>query len=752
MSAATIAPSAPIARRDASEKLTGAIKYASDMQFPGMLHARLVTSPYAAARIVSIDTEAAKALPGVVAVYTAADLTLKGMESGSRRLNFLARDRVVFDGQPVAVVLADTIEQATDGAAAVVAEYEALPVVIDPLLGMRADAPTVRETPASGAEEANVHAAVGGGDEKPQEKLPDNVTSNIHFNRGDVAKGFAEADMVVENTYKVNYVHQGYIEPQTCTIVPDPISGGVTVYASTQAYFQVRDEIARSLGLDSSQVRVLPIQPGGAFGAKYVLLDTFVASLVAKTGRAVQLVYTRSEEFHAANPSPSTVIEVKLGGKKDGTLTALEARVIFDTGAYSGSALGIGCLLLGGYYKFENLDIKGYEVLTNKPGVGAYRAPGAPQASFAIESAMDELAAALGVDPLDLRIQNAVQEGDLWPDGNPWPRIGLRECLERLRDHPLWQRRGSLGPNEGIGVGAGGWPGGRGPAAAACRMDPGGNLTITTGVADLTGQSTTFAMIAAEAFGMDASKVRVVHGDTETAPHSPGSGGSQITYTVGKAVLEAAREARTQAFAIAATHLEASPDDMEIVDGEIRVKGAPENKVSLEQIYTLSTSKYGPIYTRGTSAQQVIAAGFAAHMAHVHVDPDTGEVTVKEYVAAQDVGHALNPPLVEGQILGGAVQGLGFALYEQLVHDDNGQLLTGSFMDYTLPKAEQSPPIEVIMVEVPTLDGPFGARIVGEPPIIPGAGTIGNAIKAATGKRMNEAPMIPPRVIAALQG
>lgn len=752
MSAATVAPEAPIARRDAPEKLTGAIKYASDMQFPGMLHARLVTSPYAAARIVSIDTEAAKALPGVFGVYTAGDLSLKGMESGSRRLNFLASDRVVFDGQPVAVVLADTIEQATDGAAAVVVQYEASEVVSDPLAGMLEGAPTVRATPASGAEEANVHAAVSASEEKSEEKLHDNVTANMHFHRGDIAAGFAAADKVVTNTYKVNYVHQGYMEPQTCTIIPDPISGGVTVYASTQAYFQVRDEIARSLGLDSSKVRVLPIQPGGAFGAKYVLLDTFVASLVAKTKRGVQLTYTRSEDFHAANPSPLTVIEVKLGGKKDGTLTALESRVIFDTGAYSGSALGIGCLLLGGYYKFETLDIKGYEVLTNKPGVGAYRAPGAPQASFAIESAMDELAAALELDPLELRIQNAVQEGDLWPDGNPWPKIGLKECLEALRDHPLWKRRGSLGPNEGIGVAAGGWPGGRGPAAAACRMDPGGNLTITTGVADLTGQSTTFAMIAAEAFGMDASKVRIVHGDTETAPHSPGSGGSQITYTVGKAVLEAAREARNQAFAIAATHLEASPDDMELVDGEIRVKGAPESKITLDQVYTLSTSKYGPIYTRGTSAQQVIAAGFAAHMAHVHVDPDTGTVTILDYVATQDVGNALNPPLVEGQILGGAAQGIGFAMYEQLIHDENGQLLTGTFMDYTLPNAEQIPPIEVIMIEVPTVDGPFGARIVGEPPIIPGAGTIGNAIKDATGKRMNEAPMIPPRVMVALQG
>jgi CO/xanthine dehydrogenase Mo-binding subunit len=282
-------------------------------------------------------------------------------------------------------------------------------------------------------------------------------------------------------------------------------------------------------------------------------------------------------------------------------------------------------------------------------------------------------------------------------------------------------------------------------------MDPGGKLTITTGVADITGQSTTFAMIAAEAFGIDAADVRIVHGDTESAPHSPGSGGSQITYTVGKAVIEAALEAKKQVLSIASAQLEASPDDLEIVNGKIQVKGSPENAVTLAQIYSLSTSKYGPVYTRGTSAQQVIAAGFAAHLARVHVDPDTGEVTVKEYVSAQDVGHALNPPLVQGQIIGGVVQGIGFGLYEQLVHDDNGALLTGTLMDYAMPKAHMLPEIDSILVEVPTKDGPFGARIVGEPPIIPGAATLNNAIKAATGKRLTEAPMVPSKVIAALQ-
>jgi CO/xanthine dehydrogenase Mo-binding subunit len=739
-------------RRDAPEKLTGRARYTADLTLPGMVHARLVLSPHASARIVRIDTSAAKAMPGVVAVYTAADLNLKGAESGARRLNFLARDRVVFTGQPVAVAIAETAAQAEDAAAAVEVLYEELPAVADPIAGMQADAPQVRELPAAGAEEAALHAAVVGGLEEEKEELPANVSNTIHFHRGDLDQGFAEADAVVEGRYTCAYVHQGYLETQSCLVAPNPVTGGVDVYTSTQATFYTRDEVAAALGIPAHLVTCHMMTIGGGFGAKYVLIDPFVASLAVKLNRPVLLAYTRTEDFLAANPSPLTVFEVKLGAKKDGTLTALQGRVIFDTGAYSGSALSIGCLLLGGYYRFPNLDIRGYEVMTNKVGVGAYRAPGAPQASFALESAMDDLAERLGLDPLDFRLQNAIVEGDLWPDGNPWPVVGLKQTLQALKDHPLWQKRHRLGPNEGVGVGAGGWPGGRGPAAAACRMDPGGTLTISVGAVDLTGQTTTFAMIAAEAFGISPDQVRVVTGDTDSAPHSPGSGGSQITYTVGKAVLEAARDARRQALAIAAQQLEASIEDLELVDGEVRVKGVPGRSVPLAEIARLSTSRYEPIWGRGASAQKIIAPGFAAHLAHVKVDPDTGEVKVLGYVAAQDVGRALNPAAVTGQILGGAVQGIGWALTEQMVHDEQGQLLTSTFMDYAMPKAPSLPEIDVILVEVPAPDGPFGARIVGEPPIIPPIAAIGNAIKAATGKRLTESPMTSERVLKALQG
>ena len=742
-----------VLRRDGPEKLTGRAQYAGDIRLPGMLYARLVLSPHASAKIGSIDTEAARQAPGVRAVYTANDLegTLKGSESGSRRLNFLAKDRVVFAGQPVAVVLADTEAQAEDGAAAVTVAYEPSAAVTDPIKGMRGGAPRVREHMATGAQEQDLHASVAAEEkEEAHEDLHDNVSNTLHFHRGDVEAGFREADIVVADTYTIAGVHQGYLETQSCTIAPDPVTGGVTIYTSTQAQFMTRDEVANALGLPTNQVRCVAMTVGGGFGAKYVLIEPFVASLVMKTKRPVHFQYTRSEDFLAANPSPYAVIECKTGAKKDGTLTAMQARVVFDTGAYAGSALGIACLLIGGYYRFPHLDIRGYEVVTNKPGVGAYRAPGAPHASFAIESQMDDIADKLGMDPLDLRLKNAIVEGDLWPDGNPWPKVGLIECLEALRAHPLWQNRHNLPANEGVGIGAGGWPGGRGPAAAACRMDPGGTLTISVGAVDLTGQTTTFAMIAAEAFGISADKVRVVTHDTEAAPHSPGSGGSQITYTVGKAVLEAANEARKQALAIVAQELEASVEDLEIVGENVQVKGVPDRQVSLTTVSKLQTSKYKPVWGNGASAQQVIAAGFAAHLAHLRVDPDTGEITVLSYVAAQDVGHALNPPAVIGQIQGGAVQGLGFALFEQMIYDDNGQLLTGSFMDYAIPTTMQVPEIETILVEVPAPDGPFGARIVGEPPIIPGPATIANAMKAAIGKRFTSVPINAQDVYTAM--
>jgi CO/xanthine dehydrogenase Mo-binding subunit len=445
---------------------------------------------------------------------------------------------------------------------------------------------------------------------------------------------------------------------------------------------------------------------------------------------------------------------VKAGATRDGTLTAIEADVVFDTGAFPASPLGICCHLMGSSYRCPNVDIRGVEVMTNKVSPAAYRAPGAQQAYYALESTIDELARKLGFDPLEFRLKNAVAEGDLRVDGSPWPRIGLRECLEQAREHPIWKNRDRKAPDEGVGVAIGGWPGGLMPAEAGCRMEPDGTFTVVTGSVDLTGTNTTFALIAAEVLGVPVEKVRVVNGDTSTAPFGPVSGGSLTTYMVGPAVQNAAAQAREQILRIAADELEAAPEDLEIVDGAVRVKGVPDRSITLEKIGDLTMNfgaPYAPVQGQGKRGKAPNAPGFTVHLAKVRVDRATGNVEVKEYAAIQDVGKAINPAEVRGQIMGGVAQGIGWALREALVYGEEGQLLTATLLDYALPVAVDLPPIDTVLVEVPAPEGPFGAKGVGEPPAIPGPGVIANAVRDAIGVRPTQIPMIAERILETLR-
>ncbi|HET7095724.1 MAG TPA: molybdopterin cofactor-binding domain-containing protein, partial [Thermomicrobiales bacterium] len=402
------------------------------------------------------------------------------------------------------------------------------------------------------------------------------------------------------------------------------------------------------------------------------------------------------------------------------------------------------------------------EVLTHKAGAGSYRAPGAVAAHFAVESAVDELARRLGLDPLEMRLRNAAREGDLRPTNALWPRIGLIECLERMREHPLWRARTQNGSGMlddrcrrlGIGLAVGGWPGGIEPAAATCRVEEDGTLTIAVGAIDLNGTHNGFRSIAAEAFGVDASKVRVLLGDSDSAPRSGATGGSKITLTVGAAVKEAVSDARRQTLAIAAEQLEAAVADLEIVEGRVQVNGAASHGLAIADIVrstTAAASPHPPVYGRGASAISRNSPGFGAHVAQIAVDPLTGEIEVLRYVVAQDVGRAINPAEVEGQIYGGVVQGLGWALSERIVFDEGGHVLTGSLLDYALPRSIWAPNVEAILVEAPSPDGPFGAKGVGEPPIIPVAAAIANAVQDAVGIRLSELPMTPERVFVGIQ-
>ena len=741
-----------VRRIDAPAKLTGHERYTGDLRIPGMLIARPVTSPYAHARVRSIDPARALEVPGVVRVLTSDDLPLARDESGAPVKAPIASGEAVYAGQFIALVLAESDAAAEDGAAAVVVEYEPLPVIVTLDEGLDPAAPHIRETRQQANEEEaamhNADAAIQA--EANDELVGPNVSNSVHFTRGDATAALATADEVVELTFDSLTVHQGYLETQVCLVNIEPL-GDLTVYTSTQAAFYCRQRVAEAVGLPTQRVNVVPMPVGGGFGGKFVLIEPMVAAAAVAAGRPVLLRYSRMDDFLAGNPAPDCRISVKLGATKDGELTALQARLVFDTGSSGGSPLQIAAILLGGYYRFPNLEIRGHEVLTNKPGAGAYRAPGAQQATFAIESAVDEMARTLDVDPLEFRLRNCAVEGDLRPNGGAWPRIGLKECLEALRDHPAWRdRHQARAKGRGVGIAVGGWPGGIEPATAVCRLDVNGKLTVVLGSVDLTGTNTTFAQIAAETFGLEAEDITITTAPTDSAPFAGGTGGSKITYTVGKAVERAAEDARRQILAVASEALEAAVEDLEIVDGAVRVRGVPGSSLSLKEIAGKTmgfSARYEPVYGTGSTAIRESAPGFAAHLVEVEVDDVTGEAKPVRYVAVQDVGFAINPAAVEAQIHGGVAQGLGWALYEGMVYDADGQLLTATLMDYTLPRAEMVPAIETVLVEVPAEHGAYGAKGVGEPPAIPGAAAVANAIRDCTGVRVVSLP-IKPEVLA----
>ncbi|CAN5256370.1 xanthine dehydrogenase family protein molybdopterin-binding subunit [soil metagenome] len=737
----------PTKRLEGAAKVTGATRYVDDLTFPGMLQARTVNSVYAHAEIVSIDTSAALAHPGVVAVYTGKDVIPDGDEPADRHHAMLARDKAIYYGQAVAVVVATNEAAAEEGAELVQVEYNELGANVDPIAAMQPDAPVIRKK-AKGEEwsEGEAHASVSGGEDMDISKMPDNITNATRFTRGNVETGFSEADAVVERQYRSGMVHQGYIEPHATIAVPDPF-GNLVIYTMTQGQFYTRNSTAAVLGLPQSQIKVVNLEIGGGFGSKAVLLEPLTGWLALKLNAPVKILMSRTEEFMAGTPAPGSVIDIKIGAKKDGTITAVKAQVVYDSGCYPASPLTVGALIMGSYYQTDNLEITGYEVITNKPGTGAYRAPGAPQATFAIEQAIDEVATEIGWDPVDFRLHNASEGGDVMANDQPWARIGLKEILQTIKDHPLWKERGK-DPKKGIGMAIGGWPGGVEPCAANIRVNTDGSLLLTLGHSDITGTNTTFAMLAADVFGTEIDKIKVVNGDTDNAPYAGMAGGSKTTFTLGPAVMKAAEEARKQILAIASAEMEASADDLEMVDGVVRVKGT-DQEIAVAELSRLSMSfggKYEPVYGIGKSAIQDRAPGFSGQIAELTVDHETGQITIDRWVTVQDVGKSLNPAAVEGQMIGGTAQGIGFGLHEQMSYSEDGQLISATMMDYNLPKSNQVPSIETIVLEVPSSAGPMGAKGVGEPPIVPGAAAIANAVANATGKRITEMPLNAERV------
>ncbi|HEX2441109.1 MAG TPA: xanthine dehydrogenase family protein molybdopterin-binding subunit [Methylomirabilota bacterium] len=751
-----------IPRPDGPEKVTGQVQYVADIKPKGMLHAKLLRSPHAHAKIVKIDTTRAKALPGVRAVLTARDIPELKRKAPTRAHAVLAIDRVVFAGQPIAAVAADELAIAEEACDLIDVTYEVLPAAVDPLKAMQVGAPPVADAGTEAdTSEALAHSGVAVAKTEAAPTKAVNISQQAKLGRGDVAKAFAESDVIVESTYRVPMVHQGYLEPHAVLAQWDS-NGQLTLYSSTQGSFNTRSEVADVLHIEENRIKVIPVECGGGFGGKIrALCEPITAILARVTKRPVRYVMTRREELEAGMPAPQVIIKLKTGAKRDGTLMALDAETVIESGAYSGAVLTMSAVFVSSVYKFPNFEVRAFEVLTHKPSIAAYRAPTAPQTFFAIDSQMEQMAAKLGVDPVEFRMRHLMQEGDPMANGQPWQSNGAKQCLARIAEHPLWKSREQWKASgnkdgrglRGVGLAVGGWIPGLQPTGATVRLNPDGSLQVLTGQVDIAGTNIALAQIAASAYGIDIDKVKITTGDTDTAPMTGLSAGSKTIYTVGTAVLQAAQDARRQTLEIAAKEMEAAIDDLEIEDGKVIVRGVPDKGVTLASIGkkgNLYMSKVPPVLGVAHPAFAQQAPAFAAQLARIEVDPDTGQLTLHDFVVVQDAGKAINPLGVEGQMQGGAVQSLGIALTEGFMYDESGRLMNASLLDYRKLTAADLPNIETIIIEVPAPAGPFGARGVGEPPIVPAPAALANAVEHATGVRITEAPITPERIALAL--
>lgn len=737
---------------DGLEKVTGYAKFSGNFSLPNMLYIRPILAQMANALINGVDKEDAEAVPGVVAVLTAEDLPTKDKLINSRNTAVLAKERTLWVGQPVAAIVAETPEAAADAAELVFVDYEPQEVVTNIDAAISSNAPIVWPNgyPTADGDMSSLHGNTELGEEVDQEEeTVNNLQSKNHFERGDVTQGFAESDIVVERTYHTNSVHQGYLEPHAVVAEPDPLGRSLTLYTQTQGMFGVRNEVAGLLDLPQSSVIVKPMVFGGGFGAKYGIYEPLVAAVAMTMRQPVKLVLTRTEDFLSSTPAPEIKIKLKTGAMNDGTVTAIQADIYTNNAPFSFNHGGIVASLIAGTYKWLHVSLNAFEVNTFTAPVGAYRAPGAPQAAFAMEGNMDEMAHQLGIDRLEFRYNNAVEDGDLTGTNNPWSgTVGLKAVLDEARNHPLWQEQKD---GDGVGLAVGSWPNFMGNAEVTCRVDTDGRISLDTGISDISGTRSSLVLIAAEALGVDPDKIEIEQKDT-TGAYGPNSGGSQVTYTMAGAIHGAAEDARKQLLEIASGEFEAAVEDLEIVNGEARVVGVPNKTIPIGDLAGKGRSARGvmPVIGRGQSSPEQAGPGFVVHMIKVNVDKETGEVTPLKYVAIQDIGLAINPMLVEGQMHGGAIQSLGIGLYESFQYDSEGQLLTGTFMDYGLPRIDNSPEVEAVIVEVPNPLGFKGARGMAEPPITAGPAALTSAIRDVTGVQLTETPVRAERVWAAL--
>lgn len=742
-------------RQDAQAKATGAFVYGMDFQVADQLYGAILRSPHPHALIRSIDPSRARALEGVAAVLTAADLPpgllMPGVVCDQP---LLASERVRYHGEPVAAVAAVSPDVARQALDLIAIEYHPLPAIVDPEAAMAADSPLVHEAWESYQTEAGLVRRR-------------NICCHASLRKGDVERAFAAADRIVEATYTTQSVHQSHVEPRVATAVVLP--GEIpAVYSNTQLPYWIRTNVAHVLGVPEDSVRIVPTGIGGAFGSKlYPQIEPITALLSRTAGKPVRMVVPLSDELIGGLPRHPTKTHIKSGVMRDGTLVAVQARMIMDGGAYAGSTpeiASVAVLCLAGPYRTQNIAVDVFGVLTHKTNFGAYRGPGGPQSVFALETHLDEVAAAIGLDPLDLRLRNILAEGDEAPNGQIVTGVGLREAIERATEAIEW--RTPAGPHRGKGLSLGWWTTTLQLSTSEALLNSSGQLVVRVGTQEI-GTGAIMGgvrQVAAETLGIDVDDVVIEVQDTLSGLWDWGSQGSRTLANVGRAAQFAVQDLRLRILSLAEKLLEVDKRNLIFDGGQVFDKDQPDNRISLEELAQRapegelrSRAESKPdsaVYDKSRLTSCLYPAfhhpSFHCHATEVEVDPGTGVTRVLRYAAAHDIGRAINPTLIEGQIEGGVMQGIGMALMEELLYDEKGFRTNTNWTDYKLPTLADLPDIRAIIVEHPTTLGPFGSKGLGESPVLHPPAAVANAIAAATGLRFRSLPVTPEKVALAL--
>ncbi len=725
-----------VARPDGVEKVTGRALYGADFSVPGMLTGRVLRSPHAHARIKSIDTSAAEALPGVKAVVTAADFGVpEDMSLRDVQDNCMARDKALYDGHAIAAVAATDAETARAALKLIKVDYEVLPHVTDVDAAMAADAPVVQQDRA---------------DESVPEGSGPNVTNFFEFGHGDLDAGFARADLILERSFRTEATHQGYIEPHACLANMSADRG--ELWCCTQGQFLVRELCAGIMQMDASQLRVTASEIGGGFGGKTtVFIEPVALALSRKSGRPVKMVMTRDEIFRATGPTISSSMDIKIGMTKDGRITAAAAKLRYQGGAFPCETVSFGAQAAFAAYDLEAVRSLGWNTLANRPKQAAYRAPGAPVSIYAVESVVDELCQELKLDPLEVRLLNAARDGTKASYGPTFDQIGLVATLEAAKAHPHYAA--PLGKNQGRGLSCGFWFNFGGNTCVSLNINNDGTVGVTEGNPDIGGSRASITMMAAEELGIPYEKVRTVITDTNSLGHNDVTDGSRVTFAVGLATIKAARAAIEVMCARVAKIWGIDEDAVAWEDGYAKPSGPNAGNfdpMSLAEIAAIASETGGPIAGHHEVNAEGAGVSFGVHLADVEVDPETGATKVVRYTVFQDAGKAVHPDYVEGQMQGGSVQGIGWALNEEYIYGEDGRLQNAGFLDYRIPVASDLPMIDTVILEIPNPGHPYGVRGVGETSIVPPLAALSNAVSRAAGIRLHELPMSPPKILKAM--